>query len=133
MFLVRFKCNEVHSVLSFLGLVILLLLFIWFWLFNEVQATEIAEEIDVQLSAPTKSSQRPKKRTMCCYFCHIPGQSKRTCTCSQAQSWRKRMAVVSRRKLRVSFLLTIVTIVVSRRMVVSVLLLFLCFSLDMHL
>ena len=68
-----------------------------------MQVDQVLEEIDVQPTAPTESSQK-LKRTMCCFYCHASGQSKRTCTCCQAQAWRNRMGTVKRRKEKVTFL-----------------------------
>ena len=103
---------------------------LFIWLFNEVQdakvpvpvkhvsptfnmqAVEMAEEINVQISAPTESSQRPKRIVL--LFLSCSRQSKRTCTCCQAQSWQNRMAVVSRRKQTVSFLAITLYVVICK-------------------
>ncbi|XP_071936355.1 uncharacterized protein [Coffea arabica] len=59
--------------------------------------TGMAEEIEVQATAPKASSQKVG-RIACCWFCHVPRHTKKSCPYWRAQAWRNRMAGVKRRK-----------------------------------
>ena len=63
--------------------------------------TGMAEEIEVQATAPKASSQKVG-RIPCCWFCHVPRHTKKSCPYWRAQAWRNRMAGVKRRKQTVS-------------------------------